>query len=55
MFAFTIMASPTFGTIFASIMISIALLITGIEMLTTGISGHKGSINKSSVVGTDMR
>ena len=55
MFAFTIMASPTFGTIFASIMISIALLITGVGMLTTGISGHKGSINKSSVVGSDMR
>jgi uncharacterized membrane protein HdeD (DUF308 family) len=52
--AFMIISSPAFGTIFASIIISIALLITGIEMLTTGISGHKNSINRSSV-GNDMK
>ena len=52
--AFMIINSPAFGAIFASIIISIALLITGIEMLTTGISGHKSSINGSSV-GSDMK
>ncbi|MGH9980013.1 MAG: HdeD family acid-resistance protein [Nitrososphaeraceae archaeon] len=53
--AFMIIGSPAFGAIFASILISIALLIVGIEMLTTGISGHKSSLNKSSIVGSDMR
>ena len=53
--AFMIIGSPAFGAIFASILISIALLIVGIEMVTTGISGHKSSLNKSSVVGSDMR
>ena len=53
--AFMIIGSPAFGAIFASILISIALLIVGIEMITTGISGHKSSFNKPSVVGSDMR
>ena len=53
--AFMIIGSPAFGAIFASILISIALLIVGIEMVTTGISGHKSSLNKSSLVGSDMR
>lgn len=53
--AFMIIGSPAFGAIFASILISIALLIVGIEMVTTGISGHKSSLNRSSVVGSDMR
>ena len=52
--AFMIISSPAFGAIFASIIISITLLIIGIEMLTTGISGHKGSINIPSA-GSDMR
>ena len=52
--AFMIINSPAFGAIFASIIISIALLITGIEMLTTRISGRKSSINRSSV-GSDMK
>ena len=53
--AFMIIGSPAFGAIFASILISIALLIVGIEMVTTGISGHKSSLNRSSIVGSDMR
>ena len=53
--AFMIISSPAIGAIFASIMISIALLIIGIEMITTGISGQKGSINLSSVERRDIR
>ncbi len=52
--AFMVIVSPAFGAVLASIMISISLLIVGIEMITTGISGQKRSNNLSSV-GSDMK
>ena len=52
--AFMVIVSPAFGAVLASIMISISLLIIGIEMITTGISGQKRSSNLSSV-GSDMK
>ena len=52
--AFVVIVSPAFGAVLASIMISISLLIIGIEMITTGISGQKRSNNLSSV-GSDIK
>ena len=52
--AFMVIVSPAFGAVLASIMISISLLIIGIEMITTGISGQKRSNNLSSV-GSDIK
>ena len=52
--AFLVIVSPAFRAVLASIMISISLLIIGIEMITTGISGQKRSNNLSSV-GSDIK
>jgi uncharacterized membrane protein HdeD (DUF308 family) len=36
-----IMASPLFGAVLAGIMIGIALLITGIQIIASGIAGKQ--------------
>lgn len=36
-----VMASPVFGAVLAGILIAVALLITGIQMVVAGVSGQK--------------
>jgi uncharacterized membrane protein HdeD (DUF308 family) len=39
--SFAVMASPVFGAVLTGVIIAIALLITGIQMVAAGVSGQK--------------
>jgi uncharacterized membrane protein HdeD (DUF308 family) len=43
-----ILASPVFGAVFAGLIIAMALLIIGIQMVAAGVSGRRDSIVSSS-------
>jgi uncharacterized membrane protein HdeD (DUF308 family) len=43
-----ILASPVFGAVFAGLIIAMALLIIGIQMVAAGVSGRRDSIISSS-------
>jgi uncharacterized membrane protein HdeD (DUF308 family) len=43
-----ILASPVFGAVFAGLIIAMALLIIGIQMVAAGVSGRRESIVSSS-------
>jgi len=43
-----IVASPLFGAIFAGLIIAMALLIIGIQMVAAGVSGRRESLIPSS-------
>jgi len=43
-----ILASPVFGAVFAGLIIAMALLIIGIQMVAAGVSGRRESIVPSS-------
>ena len=43
-----ILASPVFGAVFAGLIIAMALLIIGIQMVAAGVSGRRESLVPST-------
>jgi uncharacterized membrane protein HdeD (DUF308 family) len=43
--SFAVMASPAFGAALAGVIIAVALLITGIQMVSSGLSGQRLEIS----------
>ncbi len=43
-----ILASPVFGAVFAGLIIAMALLIIGIQMIAAGVSGRRESLVSST-------
>jgi uncharacterized membrane protein HdeD (DUF308 family) len=50
-----ILASPVFGAVFAGLIIAMALLIIGIQMLAAGVSGRRESLEPSSTTTSSFR